>query len=141
MKNFFAVRSQPLSIDLVLLLMRVVSGLAFMMHGWMKIQNPFGWMGENATVPGFLLALAALSEFGGGLAWIFGLLTRLASFGLLCTMTVAILMHAFVMHDPFVNMSGGSSFEPATVYFLISLLFLVMGPGRFSADRKIFGLR
>ena len=28
-----------------LLLMRLIAGFGFILHGWGKIQNPFGWMG------------------------------------------------------------------------------------------------
>jgi putative oxidoreductase len=35
-----------------LFLLRVVAGLAFILHGWGKIQNPFGWMGPDANIPG-----------------------------------------------------------------------------------------
>jgi len=45
---------------------------------------------QQASVPGFLQGLAALSEFGGGLALIAGLLTPLAAFGIACTMVVAV---------------------------------------------------
>src|SRR5687767_250152 len=90
----------PARVSAGLLVLRVVAGLAFMFHGYGKIQNPFGWMGPNATIPGIFQALAAISEFGGGLAWILGLVTPLASFGLACTMTVAVWTHAVVMHDP-----------------------------------------
>ena len=93
--------------DLALLLLRVTAGLAFMMHGWPKIQNPFGWMGPDAFAPGALQALAALSEFGGGLAWMLGLLTRLASMGIASTMVVAFWTHAVVRGDPFVSKTGG----------------------------------
>src|SRR5688572_20371572 len=90
-----------------LLILRLVAGLAFMFHGWGKIKNPTGWMGENATIPGVFQALAAISEFGGGLAWILGALTPLASFGIVCTMAVAVYMHAFVFEDPFVAKGPG----------------------------------
>jgi putative oxidoreductase len=46
-----------------------------------------------------------------------------------------------IMKDPFVNMTGGSSYEPALVFLGISILFLALGPGRFSIDQKIFGER
>src|SRR5881397_1738109 len=121
-----------------LLLLRLVVGLAFMHHGYGKIQNPFGWMGPNAGTPGVFQGLAAVSEFGGGLAWMLGLLTPLASLGLLGTMTVAVWTHA-ALHDPFVNPTGGRSFEPASVYLCVALLLLFAGPGRFSLDRFIFG--
>ncbi len=123
-----------------LLILRLVAGLAFMFHGYGKIQNPTGWMGPNATIPGILQALAAVSEFGGGLGWILGLLTPLASFGLVCTMAVAAYTHAFVLHDPFVAKGPGSgSYELASAYFCVAILLLLAGPGRFSLDRVLFG--
>jgi putative oxidoreductase len=122
-----------------LLVLRFVAGLAFMFHGYGKIQNPFGWMGADAGVPGILQALAAISEFGGGLCWMLGLLTPLASFGLACTMTVAVWTHAVVLGDPFVPKGPGGSYELASIYFCIALLLLLSGPGRFSVDRVLFG--
>lgn len=129
-------------VSLGLLILRVVAGVAFMLHGYGKIITPFNWMGPDAPVPGFLQALAALAEFGGGLAWILGLLMPLASFGLACTMLVAAGFHAFVLGDPFVASGPGTgAYEPAAIYFCVSVLFLLAGPGRFSLDRKIFGER
>lgn len=121
-----------------LLYLRVVSGSAFMFHGWGKIQSPFAWMGPDAGTPAFLQFLAALSEFGGGLAWILGLLTPIASFGIACTMAVAVHLHSIVLGDPFVSSTGGSSFELAAVYLAIALVLIAIGPGRFSLDAKIF---
>jgi putative oxidoreductase len=122
-----------------LLMIRLVAGLAFLFHGYPKIQNPFGWMGPGAGFPGVFQALAAVSEFGGGLAWVLGLLTPLASFGLACTMTVAVWLHAAVLRDPFVALQGGRSYELAGVYLGVAVLLLLAGPGRFSADRVVFG--
>lgn len=136
---------QPQPIDslgsVALVLLRLVVGVAFLIHGWPKIQNPFGWMPPAAGVPSPLLFLAALSEFGGGLALIFGLLTPLAMFGLACTMAKAVHVHAIVRGDPFVAKGGGSSYELALVFFALAIAFLFIGPGRYSADAKIFGLR
>jgi putative oxidoreductase len=141
-KNFFTAPSlhSPFA-DAALLLLRVVAGLAFMIHGWPKIQNPFGWMGPEPFAPAIFQALAALAEFGGGLAWILGLLTPLASLGIACTMAVAVGTHAFMRGDPFVSLTGGSSYELAAIFFCIALLLMAMGPGRFSLDRKLFGIR
>lgn len=127
--------------SIALLLVRLVVGLAFVFHGWGKIQNPMGWMGPDAPVPGFLQLLAAVSEFGGGIAWILGLLMPIASAGIAVTMLVATSMHMFVMKDPFVSKGGTGSYELALVYLTIAILFLVMGPGKFSADNKVFGSR
>ncbi|HUR45809.1 MAG TPA: DoxX family protein [Candidatus Saccharimonadales bacterium] len=135
MRRLFIPEYLSARVSLGLLLVRLVVGLAFMFHGYGKIQHPTGWMGPDAKVPGAFQFLAALSEFGGGLAWILGLLTPLASFGILCTMAVAVYTHAAVLHDPFISATGGRSFEPASVYFGAALLLLLAGPGRFSLDR------
>ena len=139
-KHLHAVVPHSSAGSVALLLIRVVAGLAFMFHGWGKIQNPFGWMGPDAFAPGIFQALAAFSEFAGGLAWILGLLFPLASFGMFCTMTVATYLHAVMKGDPFVS-TGGAAYELAALYLVLSLLFLAMGPGRFSIDRQFFGER
>jgi len=132
----------PASASFGLLDLRLVVGLAFVFHGYGKIQAPMHWMGPDATMPGFLQALAALSEFGGGIAWMLGFLTPLASFGLLCTMAVATWTQASVLGNPFVASGpGGGSFEPPLVYLCVALLLLFAGPGRFSVDRALFGER
>lgn len=125
--------------SLALLFLRLIVGLAFVMYGSGKIQNPFGWMGPDAPFPSFLLFLAAVAEFGGGIALILGLLTPIASFGIFCTMIVATYIHAIAAGDPYVNTTGGPSYVIAVVYLGLSILFMVMGPGKFSLDRLIFG--
>ncbi len=132
-KCFYAEHSVKTSF--ALLALRLISGSAFVLHGWPKIQHAFSWMPPEAPVPGFLQALAAFSEFGGGIAWVLGLLTPLASLGMAFTMAVAVFFHAS-KGDPFVGM--GASFEPALVYLGVSLLFLLAGAGRFSLDACLF---
>lgn len=123
-----------------LLLLRLVAGAAFLVHGAGKIQTPFSWMPPEAPVPGALQALAAVAEFfGGGLGWIAGFLTPIASLGVLATMTVAVIFH-LQRGDPFVG-AGGPSFELALVYWCIALLLLFIGPGRFSLDAQLFRRR
>lgn len=141
MKKFFSTPVHPMNEDLVLLLIRVFVGVIFIFAGWGKIQNPMGWMGENPPFPGFMLALAAFAEFAGGLALLLGVVSRLASLGLMCTMIGAIYLHKVVMGDPFANQTGPGSYQPAVLYFILSLVLFVMGPGRLSLDRKIFGAK
>jgi len=114
-----------------LLVLRLVAGAAFIKHGLPKIQNPLGWMGSDSSMPAVLQALAAISEFGGGIAWMLGALTPLASLGILATMAVAASKH-IGRGDPFVGRGG--SYELALVYFAVALLLLLAGPGRYSVD-------
>src|SRR5688572_29232558 len=101
-----------------LLLLRLITGTAFLFHGWPKIQNPTGWMGpQGAQIPDVLQAAAAVSEFGGGIALILGLLTPLAALGIAGVMVTAIGMVHLPKGDPFVN-PGGSSWELAAVYLV-----------------------
>ena len=143
LKRFFMPAPQPVLASAALFLIRLIAGAAFVLHGWGKIKNPFDWLPPEApiSIPAFFQFLAAISEFGGGIGWILGFLTPLASLGIGCTMAVAVYFHSMIAKDPFVNMTGGSSYEPALVYLGIALLFLALGPGRFSLDNKIFGER
>ncbi len=122
-----------------LLIVRFIGGLALMFHGWGKIQKPFSWMGPEAPVPGFLQALAALSEFGGGLALVIGLLTPLAAFGIACTMAFAVFAVHVKAGHPFVATSGGPSYELGAAYLGLALLMILAGPGKYSLDALLFG--
>ena len=126
------------SVSAGLLLVRIVVGAAFVLHGWPKVQNPFGWMAgmENAP-PGVLQAAGAFAEVGGGILLAAGLLTRVAAVFLAATMVAGVALVHFPKGDPFVA-PGKPSWELAAVYFAISLLILVTGPGRYSLDAALF---
>jgi putative oxidoreductase len=125
--------------SLGLLVLRAIMGAAFLCHGWPKIQNPFGWMGPEAAVPSTFQLLAAVAEFGGGMALVVGLVTRLAALGIACTMIAALALVHLPKGDPFVAMPPHPSFEPAAVYLACAILFLTAGAGRFSLDALLFG--
>src|SRR5438552_13740892 len=127
-----------------LLVLRLVVGGAFILHGWPKIQNATTWMnamaGDQAPPP-FLQAAAAVAEFGGGIAWILGLLTPLASILIACVMATAIVTVHLKAGQPFVDPMGGKSFELPAAYLAVALCLLLAGPGRMSLDALLFGRR
>lgn len=127
-------------ISTVLLILRLVVGIAFIFHGWGKIQTPLSWVppGSPFTIPALLQALAAIAEFFGGIALVLGFVTPVAAIGIAITMAVAVYMHAAVFQQPFVDPKGGGSYELALVYFAVALVLLVAGPGKYSIDHKLF---
>ena len=120
------------------LAVRLVVGVAFVLHGWPKMQNPFGWMsGMDNAPPGALQAVAAVFEVGGGILLAAGLLTRVSALALASVMVGALALSHIPKGDPFVAV-GKPSAELASVYLAVSLLIAAIGPGRFSLDALIF---
>lgn len=121
------------------LLIRLALGIVFIAHGSMKIFGAFGGHGMSGLIvgvgamgfkPPILWAwLAALAEFGGGLGVLFGLLTRLAAFGIAFDMGVAIL---------FVHAKNGfflpKGFEFAFVLLMMAVSLMLSGAGKYSLD-------
>ena len=108
-------------------------------HGLGKIQHPFSWM-QGPGVPGFLQALAAISEFFGGLAIMFGILTPLACLGVMSTMFVAWMVHMNQPDPYFVAPQGlkdANSYEDVASYFLFALTIFLTGPGLLSVDAAL----
>ncbi|MBV8073985.1 MAG: DoxX family protein, partial [Candidatus Eremiobacteraeota bacterium] len=105
MRTYFA-PTLPGSASAGLLLVRLVVGLAFVLHGYPKIFALTDWMGAHGFAPPWLQAVAACAEFGGGILVLLGALTRLAALAILVDMLVAIVMvhlpqgAVFVGHPP-----------------------------------------
>ena len=137
-KDYFYPKAYSNSISTALIILRIIMGTAFVLHGSGKIQHPLGWMPPESGIPGFFQFLAAISEFVGGLFLIVGLLTPLAALGIFFTMSVAVFFHGFVRHDPFVSQTGGAAFELPLLYWAVAILFIMAGPGSYSLDAQIF---
>ncbi len=120
-----------------LLFLRLFVGYAMASHGLGKIAKPFSWMGPSGP-PAPLQALAAISEFFGGLALIFGALFPLACFGIMCTMFVATMAN-LLKGEPIIATGGGDSSEVSVLYFFITLCLFLTGPGLLSFDYFLFG--
>ena len=128
---------------IALLIVRLVVGTAFILHGWQKMGDPLHWMDKMPGAPPAFLQLASvLAEVGGGAFLIAGLLTPLATFFIACDMAVAILLVHLPHGDPFIpEGANGPSYERALVYLAVVVGLMLLGPGRYSLDAMVFKKR
>jgi putative oxidoreductase len=128
-------------VSATLLVFRLAVGVAFVLHGLPKTQNPTGWMnaaGMANAPPGFLQAAAAFIEVGGGALLALGLFTRVATLALAGVMIGALALVHIPNGDPFVAV-GRPSMELAVAYLASALLVTATGPGAWSLDAVLFG--
>lgn len=134
--------------DPALLVLRFGLGIVFFAHGAQKVLGWFGGYGFTATlgfftqkmgIPAPLAFLAIAAEFFGGLGLLVGFLGRIAAFGILCHMVVAVLM-VHRHYGFFMNWAGnqkGEGFEYHLLAMALGLAILIRGSGAFSIDRLL----
>jgi putative oxidoreductase len=134
--------------DVATTILRLVLGVVFFAHGAQKMLGWFGGYGFTGTmgfftgalhIPAPFAFLAIAAEFFGGLGLIFGLLTRVASFGIFSNMVVAVAMihHQFGF---FVNWSGtqkGEGYEFHLLVLAITTFLMIRGAGAVSIDHLL----
>lgn len=129
-----------MSVDIGLLIIRLVLGLTMMAHGAQKLFGWFGgyglkgtggWMESLGMKPGVLMAvMAGLSEFGGGLLIAAGLFTPFGAVLLMLTMLAAII----TVHAKNGFWSTGNGYEYNLLIIAISLGLMLTGAGSYSLD-------
>ncbi|MHB0950289.1 MAG: DoxX family protein [Gemmatimonadaceae bacterium] len=128
----------PRQVDLGLLIARLALGIVFLAHGGQKL-FVFGLAGVTGSftqmgipMPTITAPLVALVEFGGGLALVLGLLTRLAALGIAIDMLGAIFL---------VHLKNGfflpTGYEFALVLCLLAVTLMITGAGAYSLDARI----
>jgi putative oxidoreductase len=136
----------------MLTVVRLVLGVVYFAHGAQKMLGWFGGYGFQGTmgfftqqmgIPAPFAFLAICAEFFGGLGLILGLLTRVAAFGILVNMLVAVAkVHGH--NGFFMNWTGqqkGEGFEYHLLAIALLLVVLVKGAGALSIDRTLAGFR
>ena len=120
-------------IDAALLFIRIASAAAFLYHGSAILFGAFGGPGPRAFA-GFMHApvavayLVGLAQVCGGLAVLFGFLTRIGAACLVIVMLGAILL----VHLPHGFDVSKGGYEYALTQLLIALALLVCGAGSYS---------
>src|ERR1700751_1450684 len=134
--------------DWTLTLLRLVMGVILLAHG---AQKALGWVGgygfsgtmgfftQMMHIPAPFAFLAICAEFLGGLGLIFGVLSRIAAFGIAVKMVVAVLL----VHSQFgffMNWTGqqkGEGFEYHLLALVIAIVQIARGAGPFSVDSAL----
>ncbi len=124
-----------------LLLIRVIIGIIFFLHGIMKFNmgiNVTAGFFEQALVPAPLLSawIVTLLETFGGLALILGVATRATALLLITTMIVAILV---LLHfsTPLISTDIITGYELNLALIASLIPILILGPGRYSLAKYI----
>jgi putative oxidoreductase len=135
--------------DWAITIIRIVLGVVFFAHG---AQMALGWFGgaglqktvrtfrENLQIPAPLALLSVAAQFLGGLGLIVGLLSRVAAFGIVIVMSVALL----VVHRKFgffMNWFGekqGHGIEYHVLVLALALTVIIKGAGAFSLDQVLY---
>jgi putative oxidoreductase len=124
--------------DLGLMIGRLGVGAIFIVFGWMKLsggQTAWTHLGHAMAylgigfMPNIFGLLAALSEFLGGILIVLGFLFRPAAILILLTMLVA-AVYTFRQHP-----HDFSTYSRPIEMFCILVVFLFVGPGKFSIDK------
>lgn len=138
-------------LDIGLLILRIGIGLIVLYYGSRKlfpILGGPGFQGQlnnwevSRNIPRWLGILAIISEFAGSIGIMFGLFTRVAAFGIMCTMATAAF---FGLSRPGAlgGLSRGDSVVLPAVFYpaalmVVALALIFTGAGAMSLDKKIF---
>ncbi|WCT55480.1 DoxX family protein [Paenibacillus sp. KACC 21273] len=122
------------NVELGLFIVRVLTGVIFLLHGFSKFQGGIGGTTgffQSIGLPGFLAPVVAIIEILGGLLLILGLLTRIAGAALTVIM-IGVLLTAKA-GQPFMM---GTEFD----YLLLftSLQLALTGSALLSLDSLLF---
>ena len=128
-------------VDAALLIARIALGLPFIYHGAQIAFGAFGGPGlagfveaSHGKMPLPVAALVGYGELLGGLGVLFGVLSRIASAGLMLIMLGAI----FIVHLPNGYNSQKGGFEYALTLALLALVIIIVGPARWMLGKYIF---
>jgi uncharacterized membrane protein YphA (DoxX/SURF4 family) len=118
------------------LILRLVVGVTFVMHGYPKLKNPqatLKWTG-NLGVPAAATIAAIVLEFFGGIALILGFLVQIVAFFIILEMIGTIALKKTKMKSPYLigaNTSGKQygPYETDALFILLAVVIMVLGAG------------
>ncbi|MCL6407568.1 DoxX family protein [Dickeya dadantii] len=120
----------------LLMVARILLPILFIVAGYGKLGASYAATQQYMQamgVPGALLPLTILLELGGGLAVLFGFMTRTAAIAT----AIFTLLTAFIFHTDFAQGANQLMFMKNLSIAGGYVLLFVTGPGAFSIDRLL----
>lgn len=121
------------------LILRVVLGITFFVHGFVKfqggIENTAGWF-TSIGLPGFLATVVAVIELAGGIALVLGLFSRFVSALFLLLMAGAIIK--VKMAGGFLGNGQGAGYELDLALLAMAAAITITGSKLLALDKVIF---
>ncbi|MCH7758974.1 DoxX family protein [Patescibacteria group bacterium] len=126
--------------DLGILVLRIVLGVIFLVHGISKFamwkMQPSEQMPKNMLT---MMRFLSIVESLGGLAVLAGFLTQFAALGLGVIMIGALVFKIGIWKAPF-TAQDKLGWEYDLILLAVSFALFISGPGSLSVDRIFFGL-
>jgi putative oxidoreductase len=136
-------------IDWVTLVLRLVMGVGFIVHGWAKLSRGTAGFGKllawiGVPFPQVSAAITSCIELIGGIALLLGLWTRFTVIPLAITMLVALftinIRYGFssiktIGLTPEGPIFGPPGYEINLVYLAGLFVLLLLGPGKWSVEQ------
>lgn len=125
--------------DLAFFVLRVVTGIVFMLHGWQKLEMGLtgvsGFLGGlGFPMPMVFAVLLIAAELLGGIMLIVGALTRFAA-QILTFVSLVALLTVHVKNGFFLQTGG---YEYILVLFAACVALAVTGAGKWSLDHRLW---
>lgn len=125
--------------EISMLILRVVLGLSFLVHGVSKFQggigNTAGWFG-SIGIPSFFAYVVAFVEVVGGIALILGLFTRVVSVIMAVIMIGAVLKVKWSVG--FLGNGQMAGYELDLAFLAMAVALAVAGSKAYALDQMIF---
>jgi len=117
--------------------LRIILGIAFILHGWPKWQNIDGVIGFFATLglPAFFAYIVAFVELAGGIAILLGIFTRYAA-----ALIAIVMIGATILVKSKIGFiaQGTCGAELDLSFLAIALALVILGSGKLSLEKALF---
>ena len=128
-----------------LAILRIVLGIAMLLHGWGKLSGGvggaagfFGSLGIPA--PGLMAWVVTIVELVGGILLVVGFLTQIAGI-LIAIDMLGVILFAFLLRGVPLLENGAITWEKEAVFGAAALCIALAGPGAWSVDDVVVDTR